>query len=145
MAKMIFVNLPVADVDRSIAFYEALGFTRNDSFSRPGMVASMVWSDAITIMLLSHEYYGGLVPHKAIADTSRTSAMILGLSCDSRADVDAIVERAIDVGAKADATPADDHGAMYGRNFEDPDGHIFNMVWMDVAAFLRQQAAMADA
>lgn len=145
MTKMIFVNLPVKDVEQSVAFYEALGFTRNESFSRPGMAASMVWSDAITIMILSHEFYGGFVPHKAIADTARTSEVILCLSRDSRADVDAIVERAIQAGGKADATPADDYGTMYGRNFEDLDGHIFNMVWMDVEAFLKQQAQMADA
>ena len=147
MAKMIFLNMPVADVEKSAKFYEALGFTRNEHFSNPGMCASMVWSDTITLMVLSHDFYRSFVPHKAVADAASTSEMIICLSCDSRAEVDAFVEAAIAAGATADATPADDHGHMYGRNCEDLDGHILNAVWMDVDAFLasQQQAAMADA
>ena len=145
MTKMIFVSMAVADVEKSVAFYEAIGFTRNPDFSRPGACASMVWSDAITFMISSHEFYGSFLPHKAIVDTSKANEVILNLSCASRADVDAVVEAAIAAGAEADATPADDYGTMYGRNFEDLDGHIFNMVWMDVEAFLKQQVEMANA
>ena len=143
MTKMIFINLPVADVDKSAAFYEAIGFVRDERFSRPGAAAAMVWSDTITLMILSHDLYRSFVPHKAIADTAATSEVILCLSRDSRADVDAIVDAAIAAGGKPDATPADDHGYMYGRNFEDLDGHIFAPMWMDVDAAVRATAEPA--
>lgn len=145
MTKMIFLNIPVADVEKSVAFYEALGFAKDVRFSNPGACASMVWSDTITVMVLSHDFYRSFVPHKAIADAAATSEMILCLSRDSRAEVDSFVEAAIKAGAKADATPADDYGSMYGRNFEDLDGHIINAVWMDVDAFLAQQQAQQPA
>ena len=150
MSKMIFLNLPVADVEKSVAFYEAVGFTKDPRFSNPGMCASMVWSDEIVVMLLAHDFYRSFVPHKVIADTATASEMILCLSRDSRADVDAFVEAAIEAGARADVTPADEYGHMYGRNCEDLDGHILNLVWMDVDQFLasqqaQQQPATADA
>lgn len=134
MPRMIFVNLPVADVDRSIAFYRALGFEQNHQFSQPGEAAMMAWSDTIAFMLLSHEFYKGFLPHKAIADTRATNAVLLCLSRDSRAEVDAITEAAAAAGGIADPRPPQDHGFMYGRSFEDPDGHLFEPMWMDVAA-----------
>lgn len=142
MPKMIFVNLPVADVDRSIAFYRALGFVHNERFSQPGQAAMMAWSDEISFMLLSHDFYKGFLPHKDIADTRATNAVLLCLSRDSRAEVDSIVEAAAGAGGTADPRPAQDMGFMYGRSFEDPDGHLFEPMWMDVAA---AQAAMSQA
>ncbi len=133
MAQMIFVNLPVADVEASVAFYQAIGATRDDRFSTPGQAASMRFSDTITVMLLSHEFFATFSP-KAIPDAHRTAQVLLCLSQDSRAAVDAITEAAAAAGGKADIGPVDDHGFMYGRNFQDPDGHIFAPMWMDMNA-----------
>jgi hypothetical protein len=138
---MIFVNLPVADVEASAAFYTALGFTRDPRFSQAGSAAAMVWSDTISVMLLSHDFYKGFLPHKAIADTRATNAVLLCLSRDSREEVDAITDAAAAAGGIADPRPAQDMGFMYGRSFEDLDGHIFEPMYMDVDAAM---AAMSQ-
>ncbi len=132
MAKMIFVNLPVKDLAASIRFYEAIGCTKNAQFSDDN-AASMVWSDEIIFMLLRHEFYSTFTK-KAIADTHAQSAVLIALSRDSRAEVDAITEAAAAAGGKADPRPAQDMGFMYGRAFEDLDGHTFEPVWMDMSA-----------
>lgn len=133
MAKMIFVNLPVKDVARSTAFYEAIGFTRDARFSNE-QASAMQWSDEITVMILDHEFYSTFIPHKTIADTSTTNAVLLCLSFDSRAAVDAITQKAAAAGGRADIRPVQDMGFMYGRSFEDPDGHIYEPMFMDMAA-----------
>ena len=146
MPKMIFVNLPVADVAKSVAFYEAIGCTKDARFSNEA-AAAMVWSDTITFMVLGHDFYQGFVPSKTIADTHATSAVLLCLSRDSREEVDAITTAAERAGGKADIRPPQNHGFMYGRSFEDLDGHVFEPMWMDLEAFLKmqQQPATADA
>lgn len=133
MPKMIFVNLPVKDVSKATAFYEAIGFTKDARFSNE-QGSSMQWSDEISIMLLHHDFYRTFMPHKAIADTATTSEMILCLSFDSRAAVDAVVEKAMAAGSKGDVNEPDDHGFMYGRSFEDLDGHSFAPMFMDMEA-----------
>lgn len=133
MAKMIFVNLPVKDLAASTRFYEAIGCVKNAQFSNES-AASMVWSDAITFMLLTHDYYATFTS-KPIADAHSASAMLIALSRDSREDVDAIVSAAAAAGGKGDVREPQDHGFMYGRTFEDPDGNTFEPVWMDMAAF----------
>lgn len=141
MAKMIFVNLPVADVEKSVAFYKALGFEQNMQFSQAGQAASMVWSDTITIMLLAHDFFGGFLPAgKAIADTRATTETLICLSFDSREAVDAVTEAAARAGGKADVRGRQDMGFMYGRAFEDLDGHIYEPMFMDMDA---ASAAMA--
>lgn len=135
MPKMIFVNLAVADVEKSAAFYEAVGFTRDQRFSRPGSSAAMNWSDTIAFMLLSREHFANFTS-KAIIDARSSVEALLCLSRDSRAEVDAIVEAASAAGGKADPCPAQDHGFMYGRSFEDLDGHVFEPMWMDLDAAL---------
>lgn len=144
MPKMIFVNLPVQDVASATAFYEAIGFTKDDRLSNE-QGSAMTWSDTIGIMLLSHDLYRSFMPHKAIADTSAASEMILCLSFDSRDAVDAVVERAMAAGSKGDVNEPDDHGYMYGRSFEDLDGHSFGPFFMDMeaamAAMSKDQAA----
>jgi predicted lactoylglutathione lyase len=132
MPKMIFVNLPVTDVDRSKAFYEAVGFTNNPQFTND-QAACMVWSDTIYVMLLTHDFWRTFTP-RTIPDASRTAQVLLCLTQDSRAEVDAIVARAVAAGGTAAPTPTQDHGFMYGSSFEDPDGHIWENVWMDPAA-----------
>ncbi|MCM8729916.1 VOC family protein [Hephaestia sp. GCM10023244] len=132
MPKMIFVNLPVADVAKATAFYEAIGMTKDPRFSNE-QASSMQWSDGIVFMLLDKGFYATFTA-KQIADTHRTSAALLCLSQDSRAAVDAIVARAEAAGGKADPGPTQDMGFMYGRSFEDLDGHHFEPMFMDVEA-----------
>ena len=131
MPKMIFLNLPVSDLARSVAFYEGIGATRNPQFSND-KAACMVLSDTIFVMLLTHGFYGGFTS-KPIADAHATSAALFCVSEDSREAVDAAVERAAAAGGKADPGPTQDHGFMYGRSFEDPDGHHWEVMWMDMS------------
>lgn len=144
MPKSIFVNLPVRDVARATVFYEAIGFTKNPQFSND-QGAAMVWSDTISVMLLSHDLYRSFMGHKDIADTAKTSEVIQCLSFDSREAVDDIVARAIAAGSKGDVNEPDDHGYMYGRSFEDLDGHSFAPMTMDVEAMKAAMAANAQA
>ena len=143
MPKMIFVNLPVADVAKSTAFYQALGAKRDPRFSNES-TSMMAFSDTIYVMLLSHSRFSDFTP-KPIADAKRTSQVLICLTEESRAAVDATTEKAIVAGGKGDPCPKQDYGFMYGRSFEDPDGHIWEVMWMDVAAANAQQPAAADA
>ena len=132
MAKMIFVNLPVIDLPASMRFYEAVGFTNNPQFTND-KAAAMVWSDTIMVMLLTHEFWKTFTD-RAIPNAHETAQVFLCLSHDSRESVDAIVAQAGAAGGKAEPTPTQDHGFMYGRSFEDPDGHIWENVFMNMAA-----------
>lgn len=134
MPKMIFINLPVADLARATAFYESIGCTRNPQFSADH-AAMMVWSDTISFMLLTHDFYATFTP-KPIADAHAVSEVLLCLSRDNREEVDAITEAAIAAGGRGDIRPVQDMPFMYGRSFEDPDGHIFEPMWMDVEAMM---------
>lgn len=132
MPKMIFVNLPVKDLAAATRFYKAIGCEQNMQFSND-QAAMMVWSDAISFMLLTHDYFGTFTS-KRIADAQQTCEVLLALSRDSRDDVDAITQAAAAAGGKADVRPPQDMGFMYSRAFQDPDGHVFEPVWMDMAA-----------
>ncbi|BDA85862.1 hypothetical protein Sa4125_34040 [Aureimonas sp. SA4125] len=132
MAKLIFLNLPVTDLARSIAFYRAIGAEQNHQFSDE-TGACMVLSDTIHLMLLTHPKYRQFTA-KPIADTHVVSAALICLSEESRAAVDATVGWAGEAGGRADASPLQDHGWMYSRSFDDPDGHTFEIMWMDPAA-----------
>ena len=142
MSKLIFVNLPVADVARSTAFYESIGAVKNEQFS-DATASGMVFSETIHVMLLTHDKFRQFTP-KAIADARTTSEVLICISADSREDVDSMVEKAASAGGKVDPGPKQDYGFMYGRSFEDPDGHIWEVMWMDVKAALaagKEQAA----
>jgi predicted lactoylglutathione lyase len=132
MAKMIFVNLPVTDLPASMKFYEAVGFTNNPMFTNE-QAASMAWSDEIVVMLLTHDFWKTFTD-RAIPDAHKSAQVFLCLSHDSKDSVDAIVAKAGAAGGKAEPTPTQDHGFMYGSSFEDPDGHIWENVWMNMAA-----------
>ena len=132
MAKMIFVNLPVTDLPRSMAFYEAVGFTNNPQFTND-QAAAMMWSDEIVVMLLTHEFWKTFTD-KTIPDAHAVAQVLLCLSQDSREAVDAIVDKAVAAGGRPSRRPTQDLGFMYGRSFEDPDGHIWENVYMDMAA-----------
>ena len=140
-AKLIFVNLPVADLDRSVAFYEAIGARKDARFS-DATGAGMALSETIHVMLLTHDKYRQFTS-KEVADTHKLSAALLCLSENSRDGVDATVGKAVAAGAR-ETRPAQDYGFMYGRSFDDPDGHGWEIMWMDVEAFMKatgQQAA----
>ncbi|MAN78270.1 MAG: lactoylglutathione lyase [Rhizobiales bacterium] len=130
MTKMIFVNLPVRNLAAATRFYEAIGCTKNADFSSDD-ASSMMWSDAITFMLLTHEYFSTFTT-KPIADAHAAAGALIALSCDSREAVDAITEAAGKAGGKPDVREPQDLGFMYGRAFEDPDGNIFEPVWMNM-------------
>jgi predicted lactoylglutathione lyase len=132
MAKLIFVNLPVTDLARSTAFYESVGATKNEQFC-DHTASCMVLSDTIHVMLLTHDKFRQFTP-KAIADARTTSEVIICVSADSREEVDGMVRKATAAGGKGDPTPTQDFGFMYGRSFEDPDSHIWEVMWMDMEA-----------
>ena len=129
--QMIFVNLAVSDVDASKKFFTELGYTINPQFSTDDC-ACVVISDTIVAMLLSKQRYADFTK-KEIADSTRTSEVLLCLSAESREKVDELVDRAIASGGTGTAE-AIDHGYMYGRVFDDPDGHTWEVMWMDPAA-----------
>ena len=138
MSKLIFVNLPVADLERATAFYEAIGAKKNEQFC-DDTASCMVFSETIHAMLLTHDKFRQFTPKK-IANAKETSEVLICISADSRAAVDDMVNKATAAGGSADPGPKQDHGFMYGRSFEDPDGHIWEVMWMDLAA---AQTAMA--
>jgi hypothetical protein len=142
MSRLIFINLPVADLARSTAFYEAVGFTKNPQFS-DDTASCMVLSDVISVMLLTHDKFRMFTP-KHVADAHRTSEVLLCISCDSREAVDALTEAALATGGR-EPRDKQDHGFMYGRSIEDPDGHIWEPMWMDMAALGNRPAGEAVA
>ena len=131
MSRMIFVNLPVADLPKAMAFYEAIGFVNNPQFTDE-TAACMVLTDTIYAMLLTHEKFAQFTSRE-IADAHRTAQMSLALSCDDRASVDEMTEAALAAGG-SEAHPPEDLGFMYNRAFYDPDGHHFEVLWMDPKA-----------
>ena len=135
MSRMIFVNLPVRDLKASTAFYTALGAALNPQFS--GEKSScMVFSDAIFVMLLTHEHYRQFT-QRPIGDARRESQALIALSVESRDAVNATLEKSAAAGGRADPNPAQDHGFMFGRSVEDPDGNVWEIMWMDPAALAK--------
>lgn len=131
MPKTIFINLPVTNLSAATGFYEAIGCARNAQFSDE-RASSMAWSETITFQLLTRDYYATFSP-KPIADAHKVSAALFAISCDSRQQVDAIVDAAVAAGGKGDIRERQDLGFPYGRTFEDPDGNVFEPMWMDPA------------
>ncbi|MHA6723841.1 VOC family protein [Sphingomonas sp. RS2018] len=142
MPKEIFVNLPVTDVARSTAFYQALGFEKNDMFSNE-QASAMTWSDGIAVMLLDTTFYVTFTP-KRIIDAHSETGVLLALAFDSRAEVDTITDAAIAAGGR-EAHDPEDEGYMYSRAFEDPDGHGWGPFFMDMDAAKTAFAADAPA
>ena len=131
MSRMIFVNLPVADLEASMDFYKAIGFENNAQFT-DDTAACMVWSEAINVMLLTHAKWRTFTDRPIPPATS--SEVMLALSCDSREAVDTMNEEAAKNGGTADINPVQDLGFMYNRNLADPDGHVWEAMWMDPSA-----------
>lgn len=139
-SRQLFVNLPVADLNRTVDFFTALGFSFNPQFTDDN-AACMVVSEQIQVMLLVRPFFAGFTK-KPVADARAATEAILALSCETREDVEAMVAKAVAAGA---ATPieAKDHGFMYQHGFEDLDGHQWEVFWMDEAAMTGTGASEA--
>ena len=127
-SRKIFVNLAVRDLQKSMEFFSALGFEFNRQFT-DDKAACMIISDEAFVMLLAEPFFKTFTKREP-ADTSRTTEALLALSCQSRAEVDELVRKAIDAGGKQAMDPQD-HGFMYGWSFYDIDGHHWEVLWMD--------------
>lgn len=127
MSKKIFINLPVADLPRSVAFFTALGFAANPQFTSDAGACFIV-SDTITLMLLTHARFRDFTP-KDVCDTSKAVEVLLSLSCDSREEVDSLVAKALAAGGTTYDKP-EDYGFMYSHSFVDPDGHGWGLLHM---------------
>ena len=128
MPNQIFVNLPVRDLGASMTFFKALGFTFNQQFTDDN-AACMVISDDIYAMLLTHGHFRQFTK-KDIADATKTTEVLTALSVDSRDAVNEMVEAAIGAGGTEPRDPMD-HGFMFQRAFDDPDGHTWEILWMN--------------
>jgi uncharacterized protein len=127
MSRQVFINLPVADLPKSLAFFKALGFANNPQFSNDSG-ACIVVSDTIYVMLLTHARFRDFTP-KAVCDTSQAVEVLLSLSCESREEVDALVAKALAAGATTYDKP-EDLGFMYSHSFVDLDGHGWGLLHM---------------
>ncbi len=127
MSKQVFINLPVADLPKSMAFFKALGFSHNPQFT-DDTAACIVISETIFVMLLTHSKFRDFTP-KSICDTTKSAEVLLCLSCDSRSQVEDLVAKAVVAGGSIYANPKD-YGFMYQHSFADPDGHQWELIHM---------------
>lgn len=135
MAKKIFINLPVADLQKAMSFYTAIGFSNNPQFT-DDTAACMVLSEEIYVMLLTHPKFKAFT-QKQIGDSFKTASVINSLSVDSNEEVNAMAEKAVKAGGKQPSEPKD-YGFMQQRSFEDLDGHLWEVLYMDMAKFPKQ-------
>lgn len=133
--RKIFVNLPVRDLARSVEFFTALGFAFNPQFT-DDKATCMIVSEEAFVMLLTQPFFKTFTKRE-ICDTSTHTEGLFALSCESRADVDDMVKKAVAAGGKHAMEPQD-HGFMYGWSFYDIDGHHWEVVWMDPATIQPQ-------
>ncbi len=126
--RMVFLNLPVSDLAASRAFYAGLGFSFNEQFSDE-QAASVVVDENIVVMLLTRERFADFVTGP-VGDPSAATTQLIALSAGSRAEADEMLAKALASGGKP-WRPAQDHGSMYGVSFADPDGHVWEVMWMD--------------
>ena len=132
MATKILVNLPVKDLKRSMDFFTGLGFAFNPQFTDE-TAASMIFSEDGYAMLLTHDKWKEFTS-KEICDTQKSAEVIVALSVDSKEAVNEMVDKAIQ-GGGSEPVSAKDYGFMYQRSFQDPDGHLWEVLWMDMSAF----------
>ncbi|MFD1215951.1 VOC family protein [Microbulbifer celer] len=132
MSRMMFVNLPVADLGKSIEFFSQLGFEFNPQFT-DDTATCMVVGESNFVMLLTREKFSSFTPGLEISDTRESAEVLVCLSAVSREEVDALLDKAIKAGGTSFREP-EDYGFMYGRAFRDLDGHIWEFMWMDPAA-----------
>lgn len=132
MSRKIFVNLPIQDMARSQAFFRALGFEFNPAFTND-QGACMVVSDDIFVMLLVKPFFQTFTT-KPVADATQTTEVLISLSCESRAEVDELVQKALAAGATAPKAAVDHGGFMYQHGFHDLDGHVWELAYMNMSA-----------
>jgi len=132
MARMTFINLPVRDLEASTAFFTAVGFAFDPVFTDENSTR-MIISDETSAMLMTEPFFEAFVAPQDVADTSATREVIVGLSAESRDEVDDLTERAIGAGAQSLGEPQD-QGFMYMRGFRDLDGHQWSFIHMDMSA-----------
>ncbi len=128
MNKQIILNLPVKDLAKSKTFFAALGFTFNDRFSGENSAFMHIVGDTIQAMLTTEPFFQSLID-KPLAQAKQANEMVICLSCESRAEVDSLIAKAVGAGGRT-PHPAEDHGFMYDQGFEDIDGHLWNLVWV---------------
>ena len=128
MSRQIYVNLPIKNMERTKAFFGALGFSFNPQFTNE-QGACMVVADDIYVMLLVESFFQTFTK-KPVADATKSTEVMICLSCESRAEVDELVRKAIAAGGTA-PNPVQDHGFMYGHGFTDLDGHVWEVMYMD--------------
>lgn len=133
MPKMIFVNLPVADLARATGFYTAIGCQKNDQFSDEN-AASMVWSETITFQLLTRTYFQTFTT-MPLADAQQACSAMYALTFDERDAIDTVAKAGEAAGGILDGRAPTDMAWMYNRQIQDPDGHVLELVWMDMSAF----------
>jgi predicted lactoylglutathione lyase len=135
MATKIFINLPVADLQKAKSFYTAIGFTNNPQFTDE-TAACMVLTEEIYVMLLGHSKFNEFT-NKEIGNTFQTASVINSLSVDSTQEVNTMIDKVVKAGGKESAE-AKDYGFMQQRSFEDMDGHLWEVLYMDMAKFPQQ-------
>jgi hypothetical protein len=131
----IIISLPVTNLSKSIDFYKAIGFTQKEQMSGDKS-AYMILSNTISVMLLTHSMWQQFTT-RLIPDAKKMAQVGFILSRDNKHAVDTFVESGVKAGGKADPNPIEDHGFMYGRGLEDPDGHIWEAKWMDISAMIQ--------
>ncbi|AHG66071.1 VOC family protein [Advenella mimigardefordensis] len=138
---LLFVNLPVSSVDTTRAFFTGLGFTFNTMFCDENSLC-MELNPMASVMFLQRRRFSDFTP-KTVADAHHASEVLMCISRESRAAVDELTQRALELGA-TEAREPQDHGFMYGRSINDPDGHIWEIMWMDMAQFPGNSAAAKE-
>ncbi|RYX91895.1 MAG: glyoxalase/bleomycin resistance/extradiol dioxygenase family protein [Comamonadaceae bacterium] len=131
MARQIFVNLPVKDLDKSVAFFTRLGFSFNPQFTDQNATCMLIGQDSF-VMLLVEDFFKTFAS-KPVADARQTTEVLLAISCESRQQVDDMVSQALAAGGSAPRA-AKDHGFMYQHGFDDLDGHAWEVMYMDATA-----------
>ena len=135
--KQIFVNLPVKNLEKSKAFFAALGYTFNEQFTDANAACMVINEGSIHAMLLVEDFFKTFTD-KSLTDTSKSTEVLLCLSCESRAEVDEMVAKAVAAGGTVPRAPQD-YGFMYGHGFQDIDGHLWEMSYMDPNAEMPPQ------
>jgi uncharacterized protein len=133
MAMQTFINLPVKDLGRATGFFSAMGFSFDPQFTDEN-ATRMIISDETSVMLAAEPFFEGFIEPQEVADTSKSREVVVGLSADSREQVDDLTEKALAAGAESLGEPQDD-GFMYMRGFRDLDGHQWSFIHMDLSAF----------
>jgi hypothetical protein len=127
MKKQIILNLPVKNLDKSRAFFSALGFGFDPRFSGENAAFMNIVEGTIQAMLTAERFFASLID-KPVADAKEANEMVICLSCESREEVDSLIAKAVAAGGRT-PHPPEDHGFMYDQGFEDIDGHLWNLVW----------------